>query len=588
MTWIVVAGVLLWVAVWLVAATVKGLEQFLNELGRAAEATSAALTRLLGRAIAVGVPQASCEPSVLNTFLPRPDKDSVVTRLREYADRKLTWPDWTHRWQTDGESTWNDAKIFVEDVVALTRGAYDCSPPYDLLNEPDQFPSVPIAPKKPNLLAASYPQPILKLPDSRIPLAFFRYCIRCAYAHVIGEHEGHLKRHRELEESAIKLNDARNEQFNVATKVFHRQCGEYEAARRRYLERREAFLAPMRAAQSSAEQGDDRTVALQHFDLVLRRLDFPSFVPRQWMLDYDAHTRTLLIEHRFPAVADAEILQTVPQVRAASSKPVSRQARQQTIATLQAALALILARAAASCDRFDLVDAIAINGWVEYDDKATGHRTRAYCCNVIGTKQQFNELSLSTADPSTALARLKGATASEQYEIAPLRPNLRLSADDPRFVPARETLGVLSEHENLAAMPWEDFEHLVRELFERKFGTEGAEVRITRASRDHGVDAIIFDNDPIRGGKIVVQAKRYTIPVDVSAVRDLYGTVLNEGANSGMLVTTSTFGPDAYLFAQNKPLKLFNGAQLLGLLEEAGYRFRIDIAEARRALRATK
>jgi restriction system protein len=135
--------------------------------------------------------------------------------------------------------------------------------------------------------------------------------------------------------------------------------------------------------------------------------------------------------------------------------------------------------------------------------------------------------------------------------------------------------------QNLAAMKWEDFEHLVRELFEREFAANGAEVRVTRASRDHGVDAIIFDPDPLRGGKIVIQAKRYTIPVDVSAVRDLYGTVVNEGANTGILVTTSQFGPDAYQFAQNKPLKLLTGAQLLGLLERHGYRFRIDLAEAR-------
>ena len=50
---------------------------------------------------------------------------------------------------------------------------------------------------------------------------------------------------------------------------------------------------------------------------------------------------------------------------------------------------------------------------------------------------------------------------------------------------------------------------------------------MTQASRDRGVDALVFDPDPVRGGKYVIQAKRYTTTVDVSAVRDLYGTVLN-------------------------------------------------------------
>lgn len=49
-------------------------------------------------------------------------------------------------------------------------------------------------------------------------------------------------------------------------------------------------------------------------------------------------------------------------------------------------------------------------------------------------------------------------------------------------------------------MDWQDFENLIRELFDWEF-TNGGEVKITQASRDKGVDAIAFDPDPIKGGK---------------------------------------------------------------------------------------
>jgi restriction system protein len=62
----------------------------------------------------------------------------------------------------------------------------------------------------------------------------------------------------------------------------------------------------------------------------------------------------------------------------------------------------------------------------------------------------------------------------------------------------------------------------------------------------------------------------------------LYGTVINEGANRGILITTSNFGTDAYKFANGKPLTLMNGANLLSLLAEHGHKARIDLAEARR------
>ena len=59
---------------------------------------------------------------------------------------------------------------------------------------------------------------------------------------------------------------------------------------------------------------------------------------------------------------------------------------------------------------------------------------------------------------------------------------------------------------------------------------------------------------------------------------------MNEGANKGILVTTSDYGPDAYQFAKGKPISLLNGANLLYLLEKHGRRAKIDIAEARRLL----
>ena len=130
-------------------------------------------------------------------------------------------------------------------------------------------------------------------------------------------------------------------------------------------------------------------------------------------------------------------------------------------------------------------------------------------------------------------------------------------------------------------MDWESFEHLVREIFEQEFVSKGGEVKVTQASRDGGVDAIAFDPDPIRGGKYVIQAKRYTNTVGVAAVRDLYGTVMHEGADRGILVTTSDYGADSVGFAKDKPLTLINGAQLLSLLEKHGHRARIDLKEAR-------
>jgi restriction system protein len=146
-------------------------------------------------------------------------------------------------------------------------------------------------------------------------------------------------------------------------------------------------------------------------------------------------------------------------------------------------------------------------------------------------------------------------------------------------------VGAIDSSTNLASMDWEDFEHLIREVFANEFNSNGGEVKVTQASKDGGVDAIAFDPDPIRGGKIVIQAKRYTNTVGVSAVRDLFGTVMNEGATKGILVTTADYGPDAYEFAKGKPITLMSGANLLYLLEKHGFKAKIDIKEAKQELK---
>lgn len=132
---------------------------------------------------------------------------------------------------------------------------------------------------------------------------------------------------------------------------------------------------------------------------------------------------------------------------------------------------------------------------------------------------------------------------------------------------------------------WSKARELRKREVEMEFGKNGGEVKVTQASRDGGVDAVIFDPDPLRGGKIIVQAKRYTNTVPVSAVRDLYGTLINEGASSGILTTTSDYGPDSYDFAKDKPLKLLNSGHLLALLQKNGIQGYIDLEEAKRMLK---
>jgi restriction system protein len=192
------------------------------------------------------------------------------------------------------------------------------------------------------------------------------------------------------------------------------------------------------------------------------------------------------------------------------------------------------------------------------------------------SRESFRLLDLANVDPGPCLKGLNAGVAKSPTELLPVRPILEFDMVDPRFVQEADVLSDLDQRPNLMELSPTEFESLVTNLFEKM----GLETRQTQASRDGGVDCVAYDARPILGGKVEIQAKRYKHTVGVSAVRDLFDTVQNEGASKGILVTTRGYGKASFQFAEGKPLELLSGTHLLYLLaEHAGIEARIEPPE---------
>jgi len=326
----------------------------------------------------------------------------------------------------------------------------------------------------------------------------------------------------------------------------------------------------------------EKQCVIERLGFVLDRIRLPASVPHIWDIDFDEEQQIAVIDVGLPDVVHHPPHKTVILKSGVVKKPLNQTERKELVPKVHPAILLRIAHEVFRSDTDETIKLLALNGWVKFDDPATGLNTKAYTASLMIERGQITALNLTKIDPIVAFDNLHGKSAGRLIEIIPIEPVLSLNRNDSRFVNAKEILKGLGTETNLAAMDWQDFEHLIRELFEKEFSGRGAEVKVTQTSRDRGVDAIVFDPDPIRGGKYVIQAKRYTNTVDVSAVRDLCAVVQKEGASRGILVTTSTYGADAYAFANNEPVTLLNGAELLGLLKKHGYTFRINLQEARR------
>jgi restriction system protein len=368
---------------------------------------------------------------------------------------------------------------------------------------------------------------------------------------------------------------------------------EFHAAFRRWEQEKAEFYASQDSrnreidAHKAAYLDRQPDAVVDYCDLVLTASEYPDNFPKSWRIDYKPEVRLLIVEYSLPNSDAIPRLKEVKYVQSRDEFTESYLSDSSAERIYDALLYKITLRSIHELVYSDLanaIDSIVLNGWVRAIDSATGQETNGCILSIQVNRGELATINLAKVDPKACFKKLRGVGSSKLAALVPVRPILQLDTEDERFVPSYKVEDSIDSTMNLAAMDWEDFEHLIREVFEKEFSNDGGEVKITRASRDGGVDAMVFDPDPLRGGKIVIQAKRYTNTVGVSAVRDLYGTVVNEGANKGILVTTADYGPDAYDFAKDKPLTLLSGSNLLHLLAKHGHQARIDLKEAKQIL----
>ena len=120
--------------------------------------------------------------------------------------------------------------------------------------------------------------------------------------------------------------------------------------------------------------------------------------------------------------------------------------------------------------------------------------------------------------------------------------------------------------ENINQLSGVEFERVCQQLVEKM----GFETETTKASGDGGIDLIAYNHQPLLSGKYIIQCKRYTGSVGEPIIRDLYGVVMSERANKGILMTTGTFTKSAINFADGKPIELIDGIAMQNLFSQYG------------------
>jgi PIN like domain/Restriction endonuclease len=195
--------------------------------------------------------------------------------------------------------------------------------------------------------------------------------------------------------------------------------------------------------------------------------------------------------------------------------------------------------------------------WWELDKKGRPKRGRPELKQELFERSGTSMTQLTLSDFLESAAeqfpgRVSPETVSEvrESEAAVQRVEIR----DDFFV----TVHPVEQRLNLLGLSPYAFEQLIRQLFEAM----GYIAIITEdGSPGFDIDAIISDaTGPTR---TLVVVKRYTKPVPASEVRALYGVMVHERVQNGVVVTTSWFTRAAIEFSERKSITLIDGHRIL-------------------------
>jgi len=328
----------------------------------------------------------------------------------------------------------------------------------------------------------------------------------------------------------------------------------YDRERSEFLTHQKEHNYKVEQARTAYEKLDPNGIK-NYFELVLERSEYPDSITISPAVVFDSFSKIVAIEMELPnptSLVQVNEYKYSPS-KGITEKPLKKAEIESNYNSLVAQIALRTIHEICEADYQRSVDIVVFNGWVQGVDKKSGEDFLNCIISLQVGRTEFEQIKLERVDPAECVRHLRGVSAGSLINLAPVRPILQLNTADERFITAMNVLDELEEKTNLAVMAWQDFEVLVRDLIRKEFAHDGCNVEVIRASRDAGVDAIAFDTDPIRGGKFIIQAKRYHNLVPVGAVRGLYGTVVNEGAVKGILITTSHYGKDAIAWQLEPP-----------------------------------
>jgi restriction system protein len=385
------------------------------------------------------------------------------------------------------------------------------------------------------------------------------------------------KYEKNLEINKIKF----HEEVKAAEEEKKKIEQEIEEKRQLYLQERDKRNEQVDVLEVNY-QSRQKDAVEAYFDLVLIQSEYPDYFPRNTEIEYQKGTWTLIVNYQLPGPDLIGREKAVDYETEPFKENIQFYTEDEFNKIYNDIVYKILLRVnheIYEADTAGVLNSIQLNGLVNTLNKANGQDENICIATITTTRTEFNKVNLHKIDPQLCFRYLNGIGDRQLKNLNPIPTSQPFMRHREMLDPKRSIQESMKKQAGLINLSMQDFEHTLMEIFEKEFRMEPGEMKLIEGSPEGVFEFYGIDPNPFLGGKILIQAMRSTVPIGVSSVKELFGSLIHEGAIKGVLVTTSDFTTEAIEFAKNKPLSLINGNKLLALFENHGQQPQANLQE---------
>lgn len=253
---------------------------------------------------------------------------------------------------------------------------------------------------------------------------------------------------------------------------------ELEAAYLEYERDKAKHLAEVATQNQEIEEfrasylaGDPRAI-VDYCGMVLERSDYPEGFPQGFHMGYVPESKQLIVEYELPSlevipgVVEYRYIRTRDEIQ---PKPRKQTEIRELYQDVVAATTLRIIHEVFEADQGGHLDVVAVNGFVQAVDLATGKVTRRYLASLRVPRERFSEINLFRVNKTVCLQNLGAQISKKLHEFQPIRPLVDLNMVAQCFI----------EQDSIDTPPIQPANHMAKgvyigqQLKGRKEGLEG-------------------------------------------------------------------------------------------------------------------